>query len=144
MYFFLFFFLYFLMNSVQVAVKSHISLLKKNSSVSLNSVEILVNVVAPRDTMNILKHKCFMSCLSYFFSDWVAVTCHTEAVKHCPQWWVSSPLVWESWTLVTTTYRVQDWSSCLLQWRAHSVHWEFSGQDSVFSADDYLKPESHQ
>ena len=59
----------------------------------------------------------------------MAVICQREAVKLFPQFSAPSPLVWESWTWVTTTCRIQEWSSCLLDWRVHTVNWRLSGQN---------------
>ena len=74
---------------------------------------------------------------SAFFSDWVAVICQREAVKLCPQFSAPSPLVWESWTWVTTTCRIQEWSICLLDWRVHTVNWRLSGQDLKDTCTDW-------
>ena len=55
----------------------------------------------------------------HFPSGWVAVICQREAVKLCLQFLAPSPLVWESWTWVTTTCRIQEWSCCHQDWRVY-------------------------
>ena len=62
------------------------------------------------------------------FLGWVAVICQREVVKLCPQFSAPSPLVWESWTWVTTNSRIQEGSWSLLDWRVHTAHWRLSGQ----------------
>ena len=64
-------------------------------------------------------------------SGWAVVTSQREAVKLCPQFSAPSPPVWESWTWVTTTCRIQEWSCCLLDWRVVIVNWKLSGQDTA-------------
>jgi len=59
----------------------------------------------------------------------VAVTSQREAVQLCPQLSAPSPSVWQNWTWVTTTCRIQEWSSCLLDWRVQTVNWKLSGRD---------------
>lgn len=66
--------------------------------------------------------------IAYCLSVWVLVICRREAVKLCPQSSAPIPLVWESWTWVTTTCRTQEWSCWLLEWRVHTVNWRLSGQ----------------
>ena len=69
----------------------------------------------------------------YIFSGWVAVICQREAVKLCPQSSAPSPPVWQSWTWITTTCRIQEWSCSLLDWRVQVVDWRPSGQNSLTS-----------
>ena len=63
-------------------------------------------------------------------SDWLTVSSQRQVLKLCPQFSAASPLIWESWTWVTTTCRTQEWSSFLLDWKVHTLPWKLSGQDS--------------
>ncbi len=70
---------------------------------------------------------------TYYILGWVKLGLQRNAVRSCHQFSASSPLIWESWTWVTTTCRIQGWSFSLRDWRVHTVHWKFSGQDSSFN-----------
>lgn len=67
------------------------------------------------------------SCVADSSSGWVAVTSQREAVELCLQFSAPSPLVWEIWTWVTTTCRIQEWNYCVMDWTLHTVHWKLSG-----------------
>lgn len=60
-------------------------------------------------------------------------------MKLCPRFLAPGPLVWESWTWLTTTCTIQAWSFCLAQWRLHNVDLKLSGQDSKMFIHCHLK-----
>ena len=92
-----------------------------------NSLECLKHFYCLTKTQHFTMFLFIIPC-----SDWMAVTSQREAVKLCPQFSVPSPLVWERWTWVTTTCRIQEWRDFLLNWRIHAVSLKLSGQDSLF------------
>ena len=69
----------------------------------------------------------------YFYSDWWAAVCQRSAVLLWPQLWSPTPPIWESWTWVTTTWRIQEWSCCVIFYRVQTADWRLWGQftDSV-------------
>ena len=75
-------------------------------------------------------------------SAWTAVTSQREAVELCPQSSAPSPLVWDTWTWVTTrTCRTLEWSCCVVDCRVHTVDWRLSGEDpsSCLSDDTWTQ-----
>lgn len=62
------------------------------------------------------------------YSDWVAAVCQRSAVLLWPQLWSPTPPIWESWSWVETSCRIQEWSCCVVFWRVHTVDWRLWGQ----------------
>ena len=60
----------------------------------------------------------------------MAAGCRRSAVSLWPQPWSPTAPIWESWTWVTTTCRIQEWSCCviLIFCRVHTVDWRLWGQ----------------
>ena len=72
---------------------------------------------------------CVLFCVS---AGCQTVWSQRKAVLLWSQLWTPTPPIWESWTWVTTTCRIQEWSDFLLNWRVHTVSLKLSGQDSLF------------
>ena len=58
---------------------------------------------------------------------WTGVTWRRTLVESCLQL-SAQTVTWESWTWVTTTCRIQEWSCSLMYWRVHTVDWRSWGQ----------------
>lgn len=56
--------------------------------------------------------------------DWTAAGCQSSAAIL----WGPTPPVWESWTWVTASCRIQWWCCSLIFFWIHSVNWGLSGQ----------------
>ena len=83
-------------------------------------------------TRFLLHVKCFYYKLSDFIFSLITVLVVVDSqrltVKSWPQLWSPTPPIWYIWTWVTTTWRIQQWSSCLLDWRVQTVDWRLWGQ----------------
>ena len=66
------------------------------------------------------------SCI--LFSDWRNAGCQRLAVLLWPQLWSPTPPIWESWSWVETSCRIQEWSFSVLDWRVQPVYWRLWGQ----------------
>ncbi len=66
-----------------------------------------------------------ISNLSFCAIDSLSVISRVSLVKVCLHVSIVK-LIWESWTWVTMTCRIQEWSFYLMDWRVHTVnstHW---------------------
>ena len=71
-----------------------------------------------------------------FIKGWMAVSCQRDAVKLWPQFSAPPPLVWESWTWVPMTCRIQEWSVSLLTGESHCTLETLRSVDSTCSTGD--------
>ena len=55
------------------------------------------------------------------YLDWSTAVCQRSAVLLWPQLWNPTPPIWESWTWLTTSCRIQEWSFSVLNWRVQNV-----------------------
>lgn len=68
---------------------------------------------------------------------WISVTSQRDAVKSWPQRSAQTPHTWESWTWVTVTCWIQEWSCFVLDWGIHTVNYRYYGQYSFSSGIDH-------
>ena len=62
-----------------------------------------------------------LNVLLSVFTDWWTVDSQRLTVKSSPQLWSPTPHIWHIWTWVTTTWMIQEWSCCVLDWRVQTV-----------------------
>ena len=67
------------------------------------------------------------------FTDLSTVDSQRLTVKLWPQLWSPAPPIWQSWTWVATTCRIQEWSCCRLDCRVQTVDWRLWGQFMCFT-----------
>lgn len=68
----------------------------------------------------------FFLCI--VFSDCFSVTSQRDPVKLYLYFSVLSSLIWGNWIWVTMTYRILEWSSCLMDWIILFASWKDWGQ----------------
>lgn len=59
----------------------------------------------------------------FFSSDWGAAVYQRSAVILWPQLWSPTPPIWNIWTWVWTSWRIQEWSLCLILWKVQTINW---------------------
>ena len=74
------------------------------------------------------KYICIFCTYFILYSDCGIAVHQRSAVILWPQLWSQTPPIWESWTWVTTTYRIQEWSCCVIFCRVQTVDWRLWGQ----------------
>ena len=71
--------------------------------------------------------------LIFLYPGWRDAVCQRSAVIFWLQLWGQTPLIWENWIWVATTYRTQEWRSCVVFYRVQPVDWRLWGQTSCFN-----------
>ena len=66
-------------------------------------------------------HFSFWLYIHFVFPDFMNVGSQRLTMKLLPQLWSPTPPTWESWTWEEASCRIQEWSSCLPDWRVHNV-----------------------